>query len=351
MRPAVALILVAGCGGVAAPEEVAELEGRLAERVRTWIGDGQLARQDGFVYAVDIGQLLIWSAEAEDAELYDALRPTVDTLILQNPDDVTTHGFVAWRLQDGEPPDASGTTEALRVAEGLWRGSAAFNRPADRELAHLVLTGYARHVAVDNGVWFVRNYFNLGTRTFATNSFLVDYGPDLLAEVASSSTQEAREELAEVAARSYALLDRARAPSGLVYAIIQPEVATLMDTSLLVYSPNDVVQLSNSATAALSGVRGEPHVGLGVLGFATSRLPRLDTAYYGRTGEIANRRRPGLETWAVLTRLAVALGDGPSLAKLMPRLVGATEAFLRAEPEPRLYVASELLLGLRAAAK
>ncbi len=32
----------------------------------------------------------------------------------------------------------------------------------------------ARHAAEEQGVWMIRNYFNLGTRSFANNSFLVD---------------------------------------------------------------------------------------------------------------------------------------------------------------------------------
>ena len=66
--------------------------------------------------------------------------------------------------------DASGTTEALRFAEGLWEGARVFGEPADRELALLVLRAYRRHEYVDQGIWLIRNYFNLQTRAFATNS-------------------------------------------------------------------------------------------------------------------------------------------------------------------------------------
>ena len=81
-----------------------------------------------------------------------------------------------------------------------------------------ILDGYARHAAEEQGVWMIRNYFNLGTRSFATNSFLVDYAPDLVAEVAAAM---GREDLAEVARRSYALIEKAQAPIGLLYDMIQ----------------------------------------------------------------------------------------------------------------------------------
>lgn len=86
-----------------------------------------------------------------------------------------------------------------------------------------------------------------------------------------------------------------------------------------------------------------------MLSFALARLPDLDAAYIGRTGEVALRRRPGLETWAVLARLARALGDGPAFRRVWPHLALAVEDFQGEPREPRLYVAAQLLLALRAA--
>ena len=344
---AAALLAALGaCGRVPLPAEAPALEARLAARVRGWVEAGELARPDGYVYAVEVGELLAWSALAGDRPLYDRLRAEALRFVRDDPSDPYTQGFVAWRRRDGEAHDASGTTEALRVAEGLWRGAAAFDLPADRALSLLVLRGYARHAAELHGTWLVRNYFNLGTRAFATNSFLVDYAPDFLMEVAAA---EGDAELEELAQRSYALLLLARAPTGLIRDAVQPELATLTDAEHVVFSPNDVVQLANAGTAALMGARGRPEAAAGVLGFALARWPRIDAAYFGRTGEAALRRRPGLETWGILLRLALALEDAPAFERLWPRAAGAVEDFLKREREPRLYVAGELLLALRAA--
>lgn len=346
LLPALLSAALAACGRGAPPSEAPALEARLAERVRAWVAAGELARPDGYVYTVEVGELLTWAALAGDRPLYDRLRAEVLPLVRDDPSDPYTRGFVAWRQKHGEPHDASGTTEALRVAEGLWRGAAAFDLPEDRALALLVLHGYAAHAAELNGVWLVRNYFNFGTRAFATNSFLIDYAPDFLSEVAEAEGDPA---LADIARRSGELLADARAPSGLVRDVVQPELATLTDQDVVIFSPNDAVQLSNAATAALMGAEREPAVAHGVLRFALACLPRLDTAYYGRTGEVALRRPPGLETWAVLARLALARGDTEAFDALWPRLADAVELFLEREPEPRLYVAAELLLGLAAA--
>jgi hypothetical protein len=341
------LAALAACGRPAPPEEAPLLEARLAERVRGWVAEGDLARADGYVYAVEVGELLAWAALAGDRGFYDALHAEALRFVRDDPSDPYTRGFVAWRRREGEPHDASGTTEALRIAEGLWHGAAAFDLPADRALALVILRGYARHAAELHGVWLVRNYFNLGTRAFATNSFLVDYAPDFLAEVAKA---EGDAELADVARRSAALLGAARAPSGLLCDAVQPELATLTEPELAIFSPNDVIQLANAGTAALMGARSRPEAAVGVLGFALERLPRLDAAYYGRTGEVALRRRPGAETWGILLRLALALEDGAAFRRLWPRLAETVESFLEEPSEPRLYTAAELLLALRAAA-
>jgi hypothetical protein len=278
-----------------------------------------------------------------DAELYDALHARIVPLVRDDPSDPYTRGMVAWRWKAGEPPDASGTTEALRVAEGLWHGADAFGREDDRRLARTILDGYTHHARVDRDIWFIANYFNFGTRAFATNSYLVDYDPDLLAEVANATGDPV---LAEVAARSYALVDHAVAESGLVYDIVQPEVATLLPTSLVWFSPNDVVPIANSATVASRCVRGRPRLARAVLGFALRQRPALKLAYHGRDGTIAAEGRPGVETWAPLVRVALALGDRTAASTLLPDLMRSLPA-----SGLDLFAASEALLTLDASAR
>ncbi|MGH9392091.1 MAG: hypothetical protein ACRD1Z_21005, partial [Vicinamibacteria bacterium] len=269
-------------------------------------------------------------------------------LVLDSDDDPYTRGFVLWRVRDGVPPDASGTTEALRLAEGFWRGSLAFDRPQDRERALTILDGYARHQAEEQGIWMIRNYFNLGTRSFATNSFLVDYAPDFLAE-AGAATGNA--DLLDIAEKSYALIERAQSKSGLLYDVIQPEVKTLLDDErMVVFSPNDAIQISNSATVAAGSVKGRPGVARRVLDFCHSRMPELKGTYYGRTGEIARDKRPGIEAWASLVRIAIALERDDALEAFYPFLVSNAGRKWRIPDDAWLYVVAELLLGLQAVA-
>ncbi|MFZ5478604.1 MAG: hypothetical protein ACOZNI_17670 [Myxococcota bacterium] len=309
---------------------------RLAAIVRARVLAGDLARESGWVQTVEVGQLLTWAARAGEREVYDALKAAVLANALRDDaDDPYTRGMVLWRWKPGEPPDASGTTEALRVAEGLWEGG-------DRDLARLVLDGYLRHVRVDQGTWMVANYFNLGTRAFATNTYLVDYDCDFLDAVATATGDPA---LATAARQSRALVRRARTPAGLIYDLVQPEVATLLPAEMMYFSPNDVVQLPNALTVAAECARTEPELARGVLAFAEAHADNV--YWYGRTGERAMEARPGAETWAAMVRLADALGDDRAVATWRTPLLRAAAAF---PPDGPLYAASEMLLAFDAAA-
>lgn len=357
-RLAAALAALAGlavgtaCSDVGSPREpegARRTKDELHQLARKRVLSGLLERTDGWVYTVDVALLLIFAANEQDRELYENLRDFARAhLVLDFPEDPYTRGFVLWRYREGETPDASGTTEALRLAEGLWRGAKAFDRGGDRELSVVILGGYARHAAEERGVWLIRNYFNLGTRSFATNSFLVDYAPDFVAEVAEATGDET---LREVAEKSYALLERARAPTGLLYDVIQPEVATLLDDErMVVFSPNDAIQISNAATVAAGSMKGRPDVARGVLEFCLQRMPKLRGTYYGRTGEVARDKRPGIEAWAALVRIAVELRREDALEAFYPFLVSNAGRQWRIPKDAWLYVTAELLLGLQAVA-
>ena len=333
------------------PEATREALVELHREVRSRVLSGDLARADGFAYAVDVGELLRVASRVGDREMYAALREfAVRRLIVDAPDDPYTRGFVLWRrtpvAMDAEDrPDASGTTEALRVSQGLWEGALAFGAGEDRERALLILDGYARHASDSSGLLLIRNYFNFRSRDFATNSFLVDYAPDYLARVARDT---GRQDLAELAARSYEVVRAARSPAGLVYDVFQPEMATLFDDRrTLLYSPNDIVQTSNAAAIAATVLEGAPEVASRVLAFCRERMPGLRLAYYGRTGEPARQKRPGIEIWGTLTEMSVRRGDETGIRAMAPFLV-SNAASGRIPKDAFLYVGAHLLLGLEA---
>jgi hypothetical protein len=317
----------------------------LEARVLAQATGGDLARPDGYVYAVDVGDALVYAAKRGRADLYDALRRVaVDLFILEPPDDPRARGFVAWRRKPGTAPDASGTTEALRLAAGLWAGAQAFARPADRDLALELLRGYGRHAATEHGQWYVRNYYNLETKAYADDSFLVDYDPDLLAAVSREVG-----ELDDLARHSYELVSRSVAPSGLIYSMFQPGVATLMPAlSGAAFAPNDLVQLNSTCTVAEVVAHGAPSVALAFLDFARDRVGDLGLYYRARTGERVGDTRAEVTTWSCLVRVAAAVGDRELARRFAREALPRWRAFARYPSEPRLYVAGEILTALQA---
>jgi len=321
---------------------------RLHDEARRRVDKRLYPRDDGYAYTVDVAQLSLFAARTGDQPLYTQLADRlIDTVVIDDNSDPYTRGFVAWRYADGMPLDASGTTEALRVAAALWQGSRAFNRPDDAALALRILDGYARHTAVDQGLWFVRNYFNLQTRAFAPNSYLVDYDPDLLTAVGRAAESP---ELVEVAAKSAALYDAAATPAGLLHSIILPELATLTPGDAPIFSPNRVEFIANVATAALHATTTNPDHAHAVLDFAIARLDDLQRHYDTHTGHVVHPTSDAsIAELAPLLRLAIELDRPDDARRLLARLVSELEDRTPIGNQASLFSLSEALLALDAA--
>ena len=137
--------------------------------------------------------------------------------------------------------------------------------------------------------------------------------------------------------------------------LIQPELKTMYPLleSVVTFSPNDVVQVSNAATVANTVARGAPGVARRVLEFAAARLGEdaLRMYHYGRTGEaVLHDSRAGINEWGGLTRLAAALGDRDAAAPFLGHAVAAWDFYYhRLKPDtPDAYVASEALSAMAA---
>jgi hypothetical protein len=312
------------------------------DRLDGLIDADDLLRRDGCLYAVDVGLLILGEALGGDRSRYQRLTDLARReLVVEKPAGLDLPAVV-WRRRPGQAPDASGTTEALALAEALLVGAARFARPADAALAGRLLQGYVAHAAVDNGTWIVRNYYNFGTRTFATNSFLVDYGPDLLVYAAARWPDDKR--LRPTAERSVALVRAAQRPNGLIDAIVQPELKTLF--SFVIHSPNDVVELEHTVLVAHAAAAVAPEVGRRVLDFVRPRLADLRTTYVGTSGVPHGPRKATAGTFAALARLAAKLGDRPLLASLRAPLAAHATTLARDDGAFDLHAAAETALGL-----
>lgn len=337
-----------------------DLQERLHAKVRGWVmaGVNGLARKgateaDSFVYTVDLAQLMEHFALADDLEPYLALRQfAVDHVIIDKPDDSFTKGFVLWRRNVKSEPDASGTTEALRVAKALWVGGKTFNRPEERRLALTIIDGYARHYTIDQDIWLIRNYFSFGSRAFANNTYVIDYDADFLRQAADdlrASDVEAAKRVGDLATNSYGLMRRTPTPCGLLYDLVQPELKTMYwGLEVAAFSPNDIVQTNNACTTAATIARGEPAIAQKVLAFVKNKLAdegKVYSHYYGRTGERVLRRGLGASETMAIAKLAALLGDRGTVTRFVTSGLPMWEAFVSTAGPDRAWAASEILLG------
>jgi hypothetical protein len=313
---AVALIIAIA----ALPARADNLERAYTDAVRKMAHGAGVARPDGFIWAYDSAQLLRFAAVDSDLTRYLELRDAiVKRFVITDTADAEARDDVAWRVRDGAAPEASGTTEALALADALLVGANAFKRPDDRVLARRITDAYMRHATTERAIWFIRNYYNFATHAYANNSFLVDYLPDVLADAGN----------ADGAQRSYALLDRAMGPAGLFYELVAPEIDTAFPgAGLAFFSPNAISSITNACNLALYSVRGRPALARRVLDFGVARASSLKRFYDVRTGAPRSTENAGTPAYACLTRLAVRLNDEAARRKL--------EQYLRANAATQL---------------
>lgn len=333
-----------------APATPADAEFSAAARaldgdVRRHVAEHGLAR-DGWLHGMDVATLLLYAAQRGDAELYGRVMPAALELIQQNPDDPYTSGFVLQRTKDGARPDASGAAETLWMARALWTGASAFKRDADRALALTLLDGYARHAYTLQEVWLVRNSFDFRTRSFSGLSSLPAYHGDFLDDARRSVRGAAWSGFAD---KSFALIEQAVTPSGLLLPVIQPEVgATYPGTGLEIYAPNNLTSLEQSCLGAEGAARTLSKIASGVVGFAVAQA-RTGTlrAFYNTEDGSPDAGLPlSAAGHACLDRLAAALGRTEALAVLDPAVTSAMRALRKTRAQ--LPSAGPLLLAAQA---
>jgi len=334
-------------GSAALQRQVETADARVRETISLVRNVNELARADGYVYTVDVAQLLTHAALRRDSALYQMLRSyAVAELIQNSASDPYVRGFVAWRRKQGSPLDAS-TTEGLRIAEGLWTGAEVFGDTAGRSLAVLIVRGYLRHAYEDQGTWLIRNNFNFQTRSFATNSFLVDYDPDFLATVAEVTKDTA---IATGARNSYQLVERAITKAGLIHEMIQPEILTVLPLlESPIFSPNDVVSTLNSCTVAERVVRGRTDIARRVLRYFVKHDRENAAYYYGRSGDAVRENDMSVAPLACLTRLAIKLGDRSARDLFLPHLVDEVFRRLKVFGKMDLFASTEVLTAFNLA--
>ncbi|HEX8913148.1 MAG TPA: hypothetical protein VF796_12385, partial [Humisphaera sp.] len=299
---------------------------------------------------------------AKLVEPYLRLRDfAVKHLIVDDPKESFTRGFVLWRCVPGATPDASGTTEMLRVARALWRGADAFGRAEDRAVAVTIVEGYARHQTVQQGIWMINNYYAFASRSFATNSFVIDYDTDFLREVADwhqgkQAEADRAKRFKELADNSRELMRQTPSPCGLLYDLVQPELKTMYwGLDVCFFSPNDVIQTNNACTTAMTVAKDAPEVARGVLSFLLRRVQQaggIHRYFYGRTGEPVNKMKLGPAEMMSAAMLAAKLNEPAAVGAFIDlgmvywQSIAARTVDTLPELDAWAWLVSELLIGI-----
>lgn len=269
-------------------------------------------RPDGWAYAVDVGNLMLYAAERGEIELFRQLSDVVrrDYLITRSNDRNALY-TVAWRFRRDRPVEASGTTETLRMVEAYWIAGERWNNEYYHQLAWAMAKAYVRHEWSDEygEGWYIRNYYNYETKAYATNTFLVDYAPDVLRRVADGMRDT---DLRKTADKAADFVVRAQVPFGYFHEMYQPEIATLYD-NITYFSPNGVLQIIDSHEAAL-GISELYAPGEARRTYEFSKAQHLSPLGIRNQYQMNGAPNPGGEgvtaaVYAFVARLSTRMGD------------------------------------------
>ncbi len=296
--------------------------------------DGLPVRPDGWAYAIDLGNLMVYAARRGSITLFRLLADRVERdYLVTKSNDPNALFTIAWRHRPDHPNEASGTTETLRMVEAYWLAGERWNNDYYRRLAYLMAWAYARHQwSNEYGEgWFIRNYYNYETKEYATNTYLVDYAPDVLRRVAEYMGDK---QLLAVANAAAVFVVAAQLPSGLFHEMYQPEISTLY-ANITYFSPNGVIQLIDSVEAAL-GISElyAPDRARRTYEFAKQHFlesgVRAISNQYSMDGVMGVGRENAPAVYAYIIRLAVRFGDLQFARELINEKLNVDRMYLTA---------------------
>ncbi len=287
---------------------------------------------DGWAYAVDVGNLMIYAAERGNIELFRSLSDVVRRhYLIQRTDDANALFTIAWRAHPDREAEASGTTETLRMAEAYWKAGERWDNDYYRRLAYVLARAYARHADVDeyNRLWYIRNYYNYETKTYATNTYLVDYNPDILRRIADGMDDPQLRTAAEL---SKAFVLGAQLDFGLFHEMYQPEISTLYG-AMTYFSPNAITQVIDSYEAVLGITDSAPDAARRTHRFMKSEYDSI-SSQYTIDGSEWGPRADDPSVYAYVARLALRLNDLEFARTLIDKEMSAARVYADAEKLP-----------------
>jgi hypothetical protein len=257
---------------------------------------GLLLRKNGQAFAIDNVLFLLYAVESRNRSLFDSFLVPFSSVFLV-PAEIGGESLltVGWKYDGDAPPDASGTTETILAAKAFWNAGILWEDALLLQRSLSLVKGYLAHQSGEGRSWQIRNYYNYGTRAFATNSYALGYFPDFLFEVACSDDFP---DASEAAGKSLRFLRNAALPNGFFSSSFDPELRTLFpeDEFSFHFSPDFRVKPGDSAFIALNMIQSDEEIPRRTLAYLKVLWPALPDTIYGFLSVPLSENAPGIST-------------------------------------------------------
>ncbi|MCS3756193.1 hypothetical protein [Salinibacter ruber] len=323
-----AAVLLDGCTSTASDAEtvseeleqlVSSYEARLADGLET----GLPVRDDGFAYAVDLGNTMGAAVALGNRSLFDRAYGMIRAHFLRvDTGDPRARHTVLWRYKPGTAPDASGSRETGLLADALWEAYERWGNPEHRRMATKVLDAYLRH-----GYWetdrrfVVKNYYNYGTQTLSENTWVLNQMPHTVRKIACGTQDASLFRRANAMAR---FAEGAYLKKGFSREMYDKGIETVFDGADGYYSPNGLLKLQSSLEIAKALLPFTSAPAREIIGFIRASYPDVSSAYY------YNPRSKAIAPLAETSEQAYGLSEKALVLLLATRVRDSLgEAFLQ----------------------
>ncbi|WP_263784400.1 hypothetical protein [Salinibacter grassmerensis] len=315
-----AAVLLGGCTSTASdaeapPETLSALVSSYEARLAGDLEEGLPFRDDGYAYAVDLGNTMSAAVALGNRSLFDRAYGMVRAHFLRaGAKDPRARHTVLWRYKPGTTPDASGSKETGILADALWDAYERWGSDEYRRMAVKVLDAYLRH-----GYWeadrrfVIKNYYNYGTQTLSESTWVLNQMPHTVRKIACGTQDSSLFRHASAMAQ---FTEEAYLKKGFSREMYDKGIETVFDGTSGYYSPNGLVKLQSSLEIARALLPFDPAPAREVVEFIGERYPDVSPSYYynPRSEEIAplaktSEQAYGLSEKALVLLLATRLSD------------------------------------------
>ncbi|WP_233993542.1 hypothetical protein [Salinibacter altiplanensis] len=321
--------------------QLKDLASSYERRLTDSLKEGLPFRDDGFAYAVDLGNTMRAAVALGNRRLFDRAWGMIREQFLQvDTDDPRAKHTVLWRYKPGVSPDASGSKETGLLADALWEAHKRWESPEHHEMATQVLGAYLEH-----GYWetdrrfIVKNYYNYGTQTLSESTWVLNQMPHTIRKIACGTGDPSLLRHARGMAR---FTEAAYLKDGFSQEMYDRGIQTVFEDSDGYYSPNGRLKLQSSLeiARALFPFNGAP--AREIVGFLRERYPDVYSHYYynPRSEKISPLGEAPRQTYALSERALTLL-----LATRFRDSLG--EQFLLEEHFLRDFAAREIIPKLK----